>query len=119
VPTELELEERPLPGEESQPWYALYTAGYTYAGLSTGSENYSTAAGTTDTGRTLPEDIEEAVLLKCRSVYEQSVEGGETDSEQLGDLKVTFRTASTDRPGGHPSPLGPSELLLDPYRRVI
>lgn len=119
VPTELELEERPLPGEESQPWYAVYASGYTYNGISTDSQNYSTVNGTTDTGRTLPEDIEEAVLLRCRTVYEQSVEGGEAESEQLGDLKVNYRSGQTDRAGGTASPLRLEEELLSIYRRVI
>ncbi len=119
VPTELELEERPLPGEESQPWYVVYEAGYTYAGLSTDSPHYSTAAGTTDTGRTLPEDVEEAVLVKCRLIYEESVEGGQVESEQLGDLRTNYRSGGTDRGGGRPSPLGLHELLLGPYARVV
>jgi hypothetical protein len=117
VPTELELEERPLPGEESAPWYITYQAGYTYNGVSTDSNNWSTHAGSTDTGRTLPEDIEEAVLLKCRGLYEQTVGGGEVDSEQLGDLSVNYRSGDSDR-GGNLG-IGPAELLLLSYRRLV
>lgn len=119
VPTELELEDRPVPGEESAPWTAAYAAGYAYNGLSTDSNNYSTASGSTDTGRTLPEEIEEAVLLKAQSLYTQAVEGGEVEDEQLGDLRVNYRTGGRDAVGGGASPLDASELLLDPYRRIV
>lgn len=121
VPTELELEERPLAGQEAEPWYATYTAGYTYNGLSTDSSNYSTEGGSTDTGRTLPEDIEEAVLLKAREVYENSVQGGATSREVLGDLEVTYRTAgmaSNAAASVETFGLGPAEMLLLPYQRV-
>jgi hypothetical protein len=118
VPTELELDERPLPGEESAPWLSRYTAGYTYNGLSTDSSNYSTEAGTTDTGRTLPDDIEEAVLLKARRIYMEQ-EGGEIAGEKLGDLAVNYRSGGTDRGGGAPSVLKAEELLLEPYRRIV
>lgn len=118
APTELELEERPVPGEETQPWFARYQAGYVHGGLSTESAHYSTQNGTTDTGRTLPEDIEEAVLVKCRSIYEQSVEGhGATLSETLGDLSVTYRSDGGDRASGQAGAF--EELLLEPYRRVV
>lgn len=118
VPTELELEERPLPGEESQPWYATYVAGYTYNGITTDSTLYSTYGGTTDTGRTLPEDIEEAVLLKARLMYDMSVDGAAVSSEKLGDLEVNYRTGGTDRAGGA-VPQQPEEILLDGYRRIV
>lgn len=121
VPTELELEERPLPGEESEPWYVEYQAGYALGGISTGSVHWSTHAGTTDTGRTLPEDIEEAVLLKCRTIYEKSVEGGSVKSEQLGDLQVTYESGGESSAGTLASEGGLSlaELLLAPYRSVV
>lgn len=119
VPSEQELEERPLPGEESAPWYCTYQAGYSYNGLSTDSTNYSTAAGTTDTGRTLPEEIEEAVLLKAREIWEQSFEGGQVESEQLGDLTVNYRSGRTDKAGGTASPLSPAELMLASYQRLV
>lgn len=120
APSELELEERPLPGEESAPWYVVYQAGYTYNGLSTDSTHYSTHAGSTDTGRTLPEDVEEAVLLKCRSIYEQSVEGGEVQSERLGDLETVYRSGGEGRGSAlQAEGLGAAELLLSQYRRVV
>jgi hypothetical protein len=120
VPTELELEERPLPGEESAPWYATYQAGYTYNGLSTASTNWSTHAGSTDTGRTLPEDIEEGVLMKARSLYEQSVGGGEVESEQLGDLTVRYRSGGDAKGGAAAAEgFGAPELLLARFRRIV
>lgn len=121
VPTELELEERPLPGEESAPWFCRYQAGYAYNGLSTDSTNYSTDGGTTDTGRTLPEDVEEAVLLKCRQVYDQSVAGGEVEEETLADLKTKYRTAGPGVGGDRDETKswGPAEWLLSGYRRMV
>lgn len=122
VPTGQELEERPLPGEESAPWYATYAAGHVYNGLTTDSNNYSTYGGTTDTGRTLPEDIEEAILLKARTIYEDSVEGGAVEREVLGDLEVTYRSAGNAAGAANAMQMlgmGPAELLLGPYRRIV
>jgi hypothetical protein len=120
VPTELELEERPLPGEESAPWYAVYQAGHSYNGLSTESTNWSTHAGSTDTGRTLPEDMEEAVLLKAHSLYQQTVGGGEIESEQLGDLSVKYRSGGDGRGSvAAAEGFGAPELLLARFRRVV
>lgn len=111
APIEFDLGPTPRAGQEQEPWLAEYVAGYTRDGIDTGSPNWSTEAGTTSTGRTLPYDIEEAVLTKAAALFEQA-EG--TDAEQLGDLKVTYnlRSASVDRQA-------PEETLLMPYRRLI
>lgn len=112
VPVEADLSARPSVDQEYEPFMADYTAGWTYAGLATSSDNYSTQAGTTSTGRTLPEDIEQAVILKAIAIYEGT---DDVVGEQLGDLRVTYRTAAAAdqmRPSQY-------EILLDPYRRIV
>ena len=98
------------PGEEMARWLSDYKAGWTYAGISTGSDNYSTVHGTTSTGRTLPEDIEEAVIHRTASVY-----GGEAGVEmrKVGDLQIKYATGSDGMP------FDPAAALLDTYRSVV
>lgn len=99
-----------LPGREERPWYAEYVAGYVpIGGVATSSDNWSTAGpnGTTTTGRTLPDDIEQAVIFKVREWWE-GLSG--VESERVGDLAVSYsRSCET---------LGPAESLLDPYRSL-
>ena len=99
------------PGEERAPWLADYVAGYTLDGLSTDSDNYSTAGpgGTTSTGRTLPADIEDAVAQRAADLYNGDLGVIE---EKVGDLMVKHALA-----GG--KPVDPSKELLDAYRSVI
>lgn len=107
------LDIRPVPGQETKPNLVDYVAGWTYAGLSTSSANWSTMAGTTSTGRTLPEDIEEAVLLWCLKAHTVPVG---VASESLGDLKVEYN-ARSDRKDVY-SQLQEHEMLLLPYQRA-
>lgn len=102
----------PAAGEEYKPWLVDYRAGWTYAGVDTGSANWSTEAGTTSTGRTLPDDVEQAVLLKASALHEDSEE---VVMEQLGDVRVQYQSAGVDR-AGNPV-LSAWEKLLAPYRR--
>jgi len=99
-----------LPGREARPWLVEYTAGYVpIDGMTTSSPNWSTAGpnGTTTTGRTLPEEIEQAVALKVKEWWDGR---GGVESERVGDLAVTYSAAD-----------GPSaaEALLAPYRSVV
>lgn len=100
----------PMAGQETRPWLVDYTAGYTYGGVDTGSSNYSTVAGTTSTGRTLPEDVEMAVALKAIALRDGTER---VSAEQLGDLKVNYRSAGEDETFREPY-----EVLLEPYRRM-
>src|SRR3990167_5035078 len=59
VQTAQETAQTVLPNSEEKPWLIEYQAGYVFP------ETSSTAYGTTSTGRSLPEDIEQAVLLKA------------------------------------------------------
>lgn len=108
VRSDFDLVARPMAGQEYRPWFVTYTAGYTYGGMTTDSPNWSTG-GTTSTGRTLPEDIEESVAQRAAAIV-----SGDDDivAEQLGDLKVQYQTNRVDNP--LPSLY---EMLLAPYRR--
>lgn len=103
----------PRSGEETKPWTVDYVAGYTYDGVSTSSPNWSTEKGTTSTGRTLPEDIELAVLDKAQAFFEGA---DEVESEKLDDLEVNYRSLGDDGDGRL---LTRATLLLEPYRRVV
>lgn len=110
APVETDLMPTPRAGQELELWMADYKAGWTFGGIDPASGNYSTVGGTTSTGRTLPEDIEEAVLLKAASLFEGTEN---VDEEELGDLRVVYnrRSVQTDKPAPH-------ELLLGSYVRV-
>lgn len=104
------LRETPNPGQERPIWFSDYIAGYTYGGIDTGSTIWSTRAGTTSTGRTLPEDIEQAVALKVVQMFE----GNEGVMERaVGDLRVRYGSF-----GDTSKASDPSTSLLNPYRRI-
>lgn len=94
-----------LPGMERRRWLAEYAAGYfavgttssTDRGLTTGDENWTT-------GRTLPYDIEQAVIEKVGQWWARS-EG--VASRRVGDLAIDYRSEGP----------GPAERLLERYRR--
>jgi hypothetical protein len=129
IQTQGDLETRPT-GYEPEPWLVDYVAGWTRNGLDTGSANWSTQQGTTDTGRTLPEDVEEAVLQRASALTIQantarsaaSVGVAGVASERIDDLEVNYRSASDDRvavsQSGALASAAPYEILLDPYRRL-
>ncbi len=110
-PFAIPLSGSPFPGEERSPWLVDYVAGYTYDGFTTDAALYSTAGpgGTTSTGRTLPEDIEDAVSRKAAAIY-MGDEG--VIERKVGDLAVKFATV-----GGAPRDLAAE--LLNSYRTVI
>ncbi len=97
-------------GEEYEPWLGDYIAGWTYDGVSTDSANYSTVHGTTSTGRTLPDDIEEAVRYRAAQIYDGS-QG--IKSKRVGDLAITYATFSDGRIQDA------AEELLESYRSVV
>jgi hypothetical protein len=110
------LDPAPMPGQEYKPWLVDYVAGWTYAGVDTGSDNWSTENGATDTGRTLPEDIEQAVLLRAQMAWEGlDLEG--KDSEALGDLSVKYTNLRSVRMDDPMPPM--YEQLLIPYRGYV
>lgn len=79
------------PGSQANNYWVEYTAGYVFP-------------GTALEPRTLPDDIEQAVIEKVRQLY--SAEAG-VASKRLGDFAVTYK----DGDAGDPF------ALLDPYLR--
>lgn len=100
VGVEQGLATHPLPGQESRPWYVTYEAGYIY-------DTVLSDAITTSTERTLPDDIEAAVISKC-TAYHQGTDG--VQSKKVGDLSITYSTYQRQSDA-------PAENLLAPYRR--
>lgn len=92
----------PRPAAVYRPWLICYEAGYQLACTSSTSSDWVT----TTTGRTLPEDIERAVLLKAAEFY--SGGGVEMESMKVGPLGLNFKEDSVD----------PIVELLAPYRSV-
>lgn len=111
APMEQDLAGTPRPGQESEPWLIDYVAGWTYNGISTDSLNWSTGGGTTDTGRTLPDDLERAVIEWASAIY-TNPDG--VVSENLGDLSVTYKNKS----GGAGS-MALHDVLISPYMRRV
>lgn len=99
------------PGQEEPTWLNDYVAGYTYGGISTGSDKWTTRGGTTSTGRTLPEDIERAVILKTITMFE----GNDGVAEKwVGDLRVRYGSFEANA-----VIVDQAQLLLVPYRRIV
>lgn len=95
------------PGSEEKPWLVEYQAGYVYP------ETSSTEYGTTSTGRTLPEDIEQAVLLRAAELFRQGQSAGIV-SKSVGDLSITYGSASATS-----NARSEAEDMLAPYRRWV
>ncbi len=100
------------PGTELKPWLVEYQAGY----IGIDGTEQSTENGTTSTERTLPEDIEQAVLLKAAEMF---VRGGSmgVSSKKVGDLSITYDSFIVARSG---MPVkSEAETLLSPYRSIV
>lgn len=119
VPAVLDLELRPQPGQEYAPWLVDYVAGFTYGGIDAASALYSTAKGTTSTGRTLPMDIERAVLLKAKRMQLGDDYSGPVSAKAVGDLRIQYASGGASGRAGGSGFKDPSEALLDSYRRYM
>lgn len=108
-----DLTPRPTPGEESPEWRVEYVAGYSYAGLSTASVVWSTEKGTTSTGRTLPHDVEAAVIERVIQDYNADADVLE---KQVGDLRIRYGSFGTPN---DPIVKDRAEMLLARYRRLV
>lgn len=107
------LDPAPLAGQEYRPFLVDYVAGWTYDGISTDSDNWSTVKGTTSTGRTLPEDVEHGVLLKAQSLV---LNNQDVHEERLGDLEVRYNARSVADDSEVHRPWGQA---LQSWRRVV
>jgi hypothetical protein len=96
-----------MPRSEIPQWAVEYTAGYVYGGMSTASTLYSTVNGTTSTGRTLPPDIEAAVIAKVRELY--VTVDPRIASKKVGDLEIAYKQQLVGSEAAQ---------YLDPYVRV-
>ncbi len=105
------LERQAWAGQERPMWMTDYVSGYTYGGIDTGSALYSTRAGSTSTGRTVPADMSRAVALKALALYE-GTEG--VAEKSVGDLRIRYGSY-----GSKAVLLDPAEQLLAPYRRMV
>lgn len=94
-----------LPGWETRPWLAEYAAGYRLVGST--ATSYGTSEGDPEgtTGRTLPHDIEQAIIEKVGQWWGRT-EG--VAGRRVGDLSIDYRSEG----------LAPAERLLEPYRRL-
>lgn len=84
------LDPYPQMHTERRPWLIEYSAGWIGPG---GKEASSTGDGTTDTGPTIPTDIEQAVIERAAEWYEGQVG---VASKKVGDLAITYRSESGD-----------------------
>lgn len=95
------ISEYPLPAAPTRPWRIVYEAGYRLTEYSGTCANWVT----TTTYRTLPEDIERAVLLKAAEFYQGGSVTGVT-SMKVGPLAVNYGSEQMDE----------ASSLLEPYR---
>ena len=98
-----DIEMYPRPAQVTRPWLVLYEGGWVR------DETSSTCSAwvSTSTGRTLPEDVERAVLMKALEFYQGSSRG--IESMAVGPLKINYGSEQIDD----------CERLLTPYKRII
>lgn len=72
APTDWFLGGYPRPASVFKPWYVVYEAGWQYACTSSTSADWVS----TTTGRTLPEDIARAAIIKAAELYQGTKPGG-------------------------------------------
>ena len=94
----------PRPADVSRPWFVVYEAGWQLACTSSTGTDWAT----TTTGRTLPEDVERAVLLKAADLYQWSISGA--SRIKVGPLELNYRSAD--------DAVDPVVELLAPWRRL-
>ncbi len=87
----------PRPTHVLRPWLVVYEAGWQFA------ESSSTCMVTTSTGRSLPFDVEHAVLIKASNLYQG---GGDVSMMKVGPLELNYSSEGQDE----------AEMLLTPYR---
>ncbi len=95
------LDRYPRPGQVVRRWLVEYEAGWQLA-CSSSTGKWASVT----TGRTLPEDVERAVLLKAADFAQGSV-GQSISGMRVGPLALNYASESLD----------PVVELLSPYRR--
>lgn len=89
VQTSMFLDDYPRPNSPTRPWLCVYEAGYQFA-CATSTSSWVTRT----TGRTLPEEIEQAVLLKAAEFYQGTTQG--VQRMKVGPLEVNFSSEGQD-----------------------
>ena len=99
---EYDISRRPRPAQVQRRWLVEYEYGWIR------NETSSTCAAwlSTSTGRTLPEDVERAVLLKALEFYQGSTRG--VEGIKVGPLSLNYASEGLDD----------VILLLAPFRRL-
>lgn len=97
----------PRPSAVYRPWLVAYEAGWQYACTSSTSDDWVT----TTTGRTLPDDIARATVLKAVEMYQGSMPGGPA-LIKVGPLMLQNTNYGSQS-------LDPILEILSRYRRVV
>jgi hypothetical protein len=91
------------PASERRAWLVVYEAGWQLT-----PSTSTSAFVTTSTDRTLPSDIERAVLIRAAEIAEGG--GGQIKNMKVGPLAMNYSSEGSDT--------NTAEGLLTPYRRV-
>jgi hypothetical protein len=103
----------PVVGAEYRRWYLDYSAGFIPAG---GKDSGSTWDGTTDTGQTVPADLQEAAIGLVSRSWRSRLRDPDVASERVGELSITYRDTQSARGSlGIPEDIAD---LLRPYRSI-
>jgi len=103
-----------VPGGEYKRWLVEFTAGYVLSGgLSTSSALWSTAGGSTSTGPTLPDEIEDATIEVAKGMYLSRLRDPGVTSERVGEVSITYQQPVGD---GIPPSIA---AILAPFRSMI
>jgi len=101
----------PVVGAEYRRWYLDYSAGF----IPSGGKD-STWDGTTDTGQTVPADLQEAAIGLVARSWRSRLRDPDVASERVGELSITYRDSNAVRGSvGIPEDIAD---LLRPYRSI-
>lgn len=99
----------PEPSQEYGKYLVEFGAGYI---LPAGKDSGSTDDGTTSTGQTLPQDIEDACIGLVRSMWHSRKRETDLVSKKVGDIALTWQAQTGELPDS-------VMAMLAPYRSVI
>lgn len=102
----------PAPRSEDRSYLVEYRAGYTLEG----SSDTGWGATACSTGRTLPYDIEDAVLDQVVTGFRSRARDPLILSRKVGDLSVTYADVTTNERAGLTAK---ARALLAPHRRLV
>lgn len=103
APSRFYIDRYPAPSAVVRPWLVEYEAGWQYVETSSTSNDWIS----TTTGRTVPDEVQRAVLLKAAEFAQGSATN--IESMRVGPLSVNYSSEAID----------PIVDLLSAYRRVF